>query len=290
MAVLPRPVLVLLRAPLNRPCEAVAADLVDAFDALSATRLKLQLAWRALNEPLHGVAGWSCALHAAGEALAAWADANAPYVDRHPYHNRQHLAEVLLTASLLARQHRLPTFAVQLLLVAALMHDLDHDGAPARGFVAERRSMAFARPFLDAAGVSPAQCAQLDALVLATEPAEGVRTALASASRRTPAAVNPAPPPAAPELQRLNHDPLLALLARLLCEADVLPSIGLTLAHGLRLQALLAQEWGRSLGPTDKLRFIDESLSLGVVGAFFEPNVQRLRKLLLASLDDHAVA
>jgi hypothetical protein len=97
------------------------------------------------------------------------------------------------------------------------------------------------------------------------------------------------PPPQAPELQRLAHDPLLALLARLLCEADVLPSIGLTSDHGLRLQALLAEEWGRTLGKADKLRFIEESLSLGVVGAFFQPNVQRLRQLL-ASVDDHVVA
>ena len=66
----------------------------------------------------------------------------------------------------------------------------------------------------------------------------------------------------------------------LLCEADVLPSLGLTLSHALRLQDRLAREWGRQLPADDKLRFIDDVVATGVIGDFFLPNVLANRRAL----------
>ena len=65
----------------------------------------------------------------------------------------------------------------------------------------------------------------------------------------------------------------------------MLPSVGLTLAHAMRLQDLLASEWVRELGPVDKLMFIDDVLSAGVIGTFFLPNVSAIRQELARRVD-----
>jgi hypothetical protein len=51
----------------------------------------------------------------------------------------------------------------------------------------------------------------------------------------------------------------MALQAVLLTEADVLPSAGLTVAYGELSQLMLSQEWGRTLGPADKLCFLERA-------------------------------
>jgi len=87
----------------------------------------------------------------------------------------------------------------------------------------------------------------------------------------------------------LAKDEELSRLAMLRWEAEVLPSVGLTLAHAMRLQDLLAsewvREWVRELGPVDKMMFIDDVLSAGVIGTFFLPNVSAIRQELARRVD-----
>lgn len=221
------------------------------------------------------------ALERACSAVAAAIDAQPASFDRHGYHNRQHFCEVALTACGLCLLNRLSAPAAQFVVLAALMHDVVHEGHPHPAFVLERASVETMRPLLQAAGLDAAQIQRLQVIVLATEPAGGI--AFVSAACRTHAdrACEPPPvPAAAPELAALLGDAELAGLARLLCEADVLPSVGLGAEHAVRVQQRLAREWQRPLGLADKRAFIDLVVRQGYVGAAFLPRIHATRAAL----------
>ena len=84
-------------------------------------------------------------------------------------------------------------------------------------------------------------------------------------------------------LARLRSEPDLAHEAVLLAEADVLPSIGLTVEHAEALHARLASEWNVALGRDDKLRFIDRMISEITVSSFFIPNIETVREAYAGS-------
>lgn len=277
-----------MTAPFTGSAEEAAEVLTELMAAMARVPLKLSATWHTTAGGLAAEDGACPAVARAGSRIAQWIDQQARQIDRHAYHNRQHVCEVMLAAAFLGRLHRLPAPQLQLLLLAALVHDLDHPGRPGLPFAAERRAVHRALPFLQGAGVPAEDQRRLAALVLATEPNQGVRCALAAGAAGP--GLPSAPPPTEPELQALQEDAALARLACLLCEADILPSVGLTPAYALALHARLAAEWGRPLAPADKLRFVERTLALGTVGPFFLPNVQRLRQALLAGLDHHALA
>lgn len=259
--------------------ERVAAALVTLFAHVEPLADKVQ--W--VNHQLAVSLAGDAALARACTAVAAAIDAEPATFDRHGYHNRQHFCEVALTAYALCRLNDLVTETTQFVLLAALVHDVVHAGRPQPPFVQERASVNRVRPLLLAAGVTPAQVDRLMLMVLATDPVAG--TAFMSACCR---GTRPNPPTDAPELAALAHDAELTELARLLCEADVLPSIGLDAAHALHVQRRLAREWQRPLSVRDKLAFLDGVLQQGYLGRFFLPRVQATRAALAASL--HAVA
>ena len=62
----------------------------------------------------------------------------------------------------------------------------------------------------------------------------------------------------------------------LLGEADILPSVGLTVDHALQVQAYLSREWGKPLTVEDKDRFIKEYFPGFIVGHFFQGNVEQI--------------
>ena len=88
---------------------------------------------------------------------------------------------------------------------------------------------------------------------------------------------NPRLPPA---LRLLAEDPELAQLAVLLTEADILASVGLSVAYGEFQQQLLARERGEPLGATDKLNFIENVFTGFRIGEFFMPNVDQIRQAM----------
>ncbi len=107
------------------------------------------------------------------------------------------------------------------------------------------------------------------------------RVAATAGARDRAGAPSAAPLPA---LAALREDAALARDCALLVEADVLPSIGLSVDYGWRLQARLAREWHRPLGARDKIQFVEHVFGPFVVGAFFEPNRRRLRDACLVRL------
>ncbi|MDP9045432.1 MAG: HD domain-containing protein [Pseudomonadota bacterium] len=258
--------------------QRLGVDLVAVFRLIEPMPDKVQWVCREISRRL-GVES-DPALDRAWHELGALIDADPHTFDRHPYHNRQHYCEVALAAYFLGVLDRARLADVQLVLLAALVHDLVHDGRHQRAFELERASVERARPVLAAAGVAVPAIARIEALVLATDPSAGIPFMAQACRAHALGNAPPLPPSEAPELSALTDDPALAGLARLLCEADILPSIGLTFAHSMRLQQRLAAEWQRPLDPRDKLEFIDAVLAHGFLGAFFLPNVQAARQQL----------
>lgn len=287
-----------LRLPsLGRDAGAIAAELVLLYQAIDGLPDKVSRVQQTTERSVAARGGdaaiavvaataTTATIAAVAHDLARAIDADGSHHDRLPYHNRQHFCEVMLAVELLCRVHRVAPAEAQLVLLAALIHDLDHDGEPSCTFRLERHSLQRAAPFLARAGVEPVVVSRLAALVLATQPTQGTRAALdARAFHVSGAALRP-PPEEAPELAELGVDAGLARLALLLCEADLLPSVALTFAHALQLQDRLAREWRRPLGAMDKLLFQRDVLANGLIGPFFLPNALAIRLALVERIDE----
>jgi hypothetical protein len=91
----------------------------------------------------------------------------------------------------------------------------------------------------------------------------------------------PPPDPPLPQLAGLVLLPRLALMATLQTEADVLPSVALTAAHADVTTARLESEWGTTLGPRSKVKFIDRYIGEFQVAQFFLPNLREVRRISL---------
>jgi len=260
----------------------VGAELVACFAQFGARSDRLEYAhsliWRSIELPE------TDALLLAGRAIARDVDRGIGAGVTAGYHNSQHFLEVMLTALYLSRLAHLNSRRTACVVTAALIHDFHHDGS--RGamspFRLELLALQEALPYLRAAKVDDDECLRMQALVLATDPSTGVPFARACWAHH--AASGPVPPLAAtlpPPLSRLPVEPALAQEAVLLAEADVLPSIGLTLEHSERLHSRLAIEWGTTLSSDDKLQFIDRTIDKISVASFFIPNIQDLRQAYL---------
>jgi hypothetical protein len=260
----------------------VGAALVACFAQLGARTDRLEhahgLAWRGIDSPE------SDALLRAGRAIARDVDLGIGAGVAAGYHNSQHFLEVMLTALYLARLVHLDPRRTARVVTAALMHDFHHDGS--RGslspFRLELLATKEALPYLRSAKVDDDECQRLQALVLATDPSTGVPFArecwachAAGGPVTLPASTLPLP------LGRLLVEPGLAQEAVLLAEADVLPSIGMTLEHAERLQSRLATEWGTVSNRDEKLQFIDRMVDKITVASFFIPNIRALRQAFM---------
>jgi hypothetical protein len=220
----------------------------------------------------------------AGRRIAADIDAGIGSGDANPYHNAQHFCEVLLGALCLAQLQDLAPRERALLLFAALMHDFHHDGHIVRNapFRLERAALLAAVPYLAHAGVPEEEQEKIAALVLATDVVHGVPFACRCHRHHAYGEPRPEPPPDSGALAMLAEEPRLALLAVLLTEADVLPSVGLTVALGDESQARISREMGLSLGAADKLAFLEKVFGHFEVGRFFTPNLEAMKREMAA--------
>ncbi|WP_374090379.1 hypothetical protein [Methylomicrobium lacus] len=263
--------------------EEAGVEIVQAFLAIENLPEKVSRVFAALLSCLNAAPDDSLAV--AGHRLAWTIDHDDPHLDL-PYHNRQHVCEVMLCCHYLARRLNLDQRETLEILLASLFHDFRHDGTSNGGlpFRLERNSVVLAEPYLLGAGVTSAQRRKLAALVLATNPNIGLPIAHASYDHHHHRAPLPEIPVTAPELNALRSRPA-ADQALILCAADILPSIGLTIAYAQALQEKLAKEWGTDLGIEDKLRFIDNTLPIFAICDFFAPNILRLKAYLMDQLE-----
>lgn len=165
----------------------------------------------------------------------------------------------------------------------ALIHVFHHDGQGngPTPFRLERIAVNQSVPYLVAAGVPPDQQKVIAALVLATDVINGLPFAHACHAHHAGGSALLATDRAAPELAQLTENPLVARKALLLTEADMLPSVGLSLAYGLQLQHRLSMECNRPLSLKDKYQFLTKSFRGFIIGTFFQPNVKTLGESLL---------
>lgn len=263
----------------------VADEIVSCFERIAARPDRVAAAF-ALSASSAGI-DRAHPLHRAAVAIASDVDRGIGAGVAHGYHNARHFLEVVLSANYLARMYRLVPERQLRVLVAALIHDFHHDGSRSgeAPFRLEALSASRAARYFRDAGVHPVLREQLHALVLATEPLAGAPYARACLARHLRGSAAPAAAPVPERLERALRDPELALEAVLLAEADVLPSLGFTVAHGELEQDWLAAEWGVTLGAADKLAFIERVAPSIEIAAFFAPNIERLRQAFRRQID-----
>lgn len=222
-------------------------------------------------------------VRAAGE-LARDMDAGIGSGAANPYHNRQHFCEVVLSTLMLGRLEGMPRERLLRVLLAALAHDFHHDGQPngAVPFRLERLAVDELGSYLAAAGVSRDERDRLEALILATEFAQGAPFARACHQyHRGQVPERPDGSSLPSGLERLGFDADLCAEAVMLTEADILPSVGLSIEHSMLCEQRLLREWHADPGPMDsKLAFLDKAMGAVHFSRHFLPNMQRLRASL----------
>jgi hypothetical protein len=274
----------LTRAPFQLRADAdsyqVAEEIAACFEVVAGLSAKLTRAAHAAMEVI-GLAE-DAPLARAAATLAAEIDAGVGDGRANPYHNSQHYCEVLLSTLYLTAQASMPPLVRARLVAAALAHDFHHDGRTSIGnpFRLERLAAQAALPYFDAAGVAKEEQACISTLILSTETTVGVPFARKCHEHFTRGATKPALPEAEMHLAPLAEDASLAEQAVLLAEADLLPSVGLTVYYGELTQANLSKEWGRPMTAVDKLFFLERIFVEFQVGRFFSPNLQRLKEAM----------
>lgn len=270
----------LKRAPFCRLPDTDAAqaaeEIAACFEVVSGLAGKLTRATHAAMTTI-GIPA-DAAVARAAESLAAEIDAGVGDGRANPYHNAQHYCEVMLSALYLSAQAGFEPHERARVVSAALAHDFHHDGRTSIGmpFRLERLAAQAASPYFEMAGVAADELERIAVLVLATETTVGVPFARKCHAHF----VSGEPLPDVPVERRLSilrEDARLASQAVLLAEADLLPSVGLTVYYGELTQANLAREWGRAMTAVDKLFFLEKIFGDFVVGRFFSPNVARLK-------------
>lgn len=269
----------------GQSAQDAAVDIVAAFKSIEHLPNKVSLTFTTIINQLD--LDPRCPLVSAGINLAQAVDTEA-VADNNPYHNSQHYCEVMLCSYFLSLLSGMDEQAIAEIALAALIHDYRHDGKLNGDipFRLERKAINEVLPYLVMAKAEQAQQQCLATLVLSTEPLHGVNIVRMCYLHHTQGHSLPEIHAAAIELEQLGNDPITSKQALILCEADILPSVGLTIEHALLLQDKLSLEWGVRLGPEDKLRFIDQNCYAFVAAGFFDDNVVKLRQAILLQLEN----
>ena len=262
-------------------------SLAEETAAIEAVRSRLAAA----GAPLGALVAALQAVDAlpAGSALAAACRDIAVGVDggslsaEVAFHHRGHFADVTLGAHViglhLGRDGRLDATLRAELLAAAVAHDIGHDGS-ANGdapFRLERASIALARPFWQAAGVSDDTQARLAALILATDLRHGLPVARAWWRHHAQDAARPAWPDE-PAFELFAETPALTWAAVALTEADALASAGLSVASAEQQEQRIAAEQGGKASAHGKVAYLDAVFPQGfLVATRFNPNLAAIR-------------
>ena len=211
--------------------------------------------------------------------LARDIDAGVGCGSGNAYHNTAHFCEVLLCAIAIAALAEVSDREHAIIYLAAIAHDFHHDGLPNREpYRLEKLAVEKLQPYLIEAGVAEEDRHALAAMILSTETGSGVAFARAcyEAHFQEMRPVSTAAPQQA--LMPLLDQPRLAIMAVILCEADILPSVGLTVSHAEVTAARLEAEWGTTLDADSKIAFIDHFVGDLRVARYFKPNVDQVRK------------
>lgn len=211
----------------------------------------------------------------AADAVAEWGG--------HEFHSVRHHAEVATNTMLLIELARwlgrpMEPHHALLLLASALAHDLYYEAAPLPRFYAETKSARALGEIADRCGVANSDQQTLSCLILATEPS--FRTCLRDLLSGC------CPDTELPDaLVPITTQPVLAALASVLSDGDLLSSAGLTLQwHNVQV-ARLERELGRRMDTRDDAWFLESIVGPGFLspgGRYFDPNLARIRAELIS--------
>lgn len=222
-------------------------------------------------------------IHIAGTFIATDIDFNIGAGDQNAYHNDQHLCEVLICTLAIGQTTELTKREQALVHLAALIHDFHHDGQPNRvPFRLEKIAVNSAEPYFEKASMAEEERQIVSALVLATEFCEGTLFARHCFEFHFEEGIDPKLITSQNELNLLKNYSRIALQALTLIEADILPSIGLTINHAAMVSKRLEKEWGVELTPQDKTDFINSAIKTLKVAQFYLPNMVAVREYYLA--------
>lgn len=206
------------------------------------------------------------------------------------YHNSAHTIEVAMNAMILSHlsldygDFEVDNVDNAKLLIAALVHDMKHDGTSNNGvpFRLEKISASIAREAMESVSLTEDDILDVNALVLATEPL--LRGKIAELSNSVLDGDDVSEFELPEELSRLKENPKLAVLAGILSDADILCSAGLSLDRNLFQTSNLEKEWGRKLTVKDSKFFFDNIVGkrmASIGGDLFWPNISNIRKASL---------
>lgn len=205
-------------------------------------------------------AGWGDDHPMLASVMVAMALASVP--SHLPFHNHHHTREVVCLAVALAllQNHKspIPDFHTRLaeIVIGACIHDFAHDGGGNRRhgkhtpMRLERHAADTAYAYLYASGLSVESWQRIKVMVLATDVSKSDGTATSPAEWMRRAYAGETLPADCPlELSPLFGDPILALQAALLEDADLATSAGMPYDYAKRMTALIATET-KVLSPT----------------------------------------
>lgn len=262
----------------GQSAENAAVEIVNVFMSIENLTDKVSKVFRAITNCLD--LNHLDPLVVAGFSLAKMIDGTA-HTNDNAYHNNQHICEVMLSSYFLSLLFSggLNKQETAEIILAALIHDFQHDGKlnGDTPFRLERNAINEAAPYLLAARMPQTQQQKITGFILATDSTISLNLIRACYLHHIYGDPLPELPSAVPEFRTISEDPLKLIQASILCEADILPSIGLTIKHAFRLQEKLSMEWGVCLGLKDKLQFIDNKFLTFTVGNFFNPNIDKLK-------------
>lgn len=269
----------------TRP-EDVASIMVSSYRRLAANpKTSLERIFNTVMDQI-GI-DRNDALFVAGRRIAREMDVSS---DRNSYHNRAHTREVLLNSHFLALRNAADPLSDMplkphdraLIAVAALIHDLDHDGTRNDGvpFRLEKRSLENAEVFFTAWNVDIKDRARIRTLVLSTDPDVAPNTVKAVHAAHFDKGPKADPSDHAFELAPLS-DPRLSRMSAIIRDADILSSAGLTPDYAKEQTLKLGREWNKAITPADTMAFLTHVVGdrfISPEARFFAPNLETIRQ------------
>lgn len=235
-------------------------------------------------------------LELAGEALARQLDGGIGAGAGNGYHHIAHFKDVLLGAAMLTevaawQGKPLPGEQRSMLLLAALGHDMGHDGGRNNGtpFRLEMQSCQYLQHVMTHYEVPALQQEQIRLMVLTTDVSQGTAHLHALAKGQSHPLLEGAYVPLS-LLQQPTHRHVVELAA-MLRDADVLMAAGVAASVTRDQRAGLAREWNTPLPDSDHERFIGFVLTPpdgrpsfnSAAGKFFNPALRQIRQELARS-------
>ena len=198
-----------------------------------------------------------------------------------PYHHRLHFCDVVLAAHYIGLLQRFSDEQMRVLVLAALIHDIGHEGGSNadRPFHFERRSVAIATPYLQRIRLADPLQRWIAAMVLATDTTFGLPRVRSWYRHHVARMDLPPGDEPDPSFVLFRDHATLVVMALALSEADALASAGLSECSADEQERRIAEEMGFAASANGKLAYLERMFPDGfLIAAQFNPNLEHLKE------------